>query len=88
MIINYTAIKDPEFKGTWERYNKIASSNIDEHLRDIKKVIMKDKPDDKNEVIFYSIPDRRGMRFIQIRENLESDKFKFIIISDFRYEWK
>ena len=86
MIILYTAIKDPEFKGTWERYNEIVSSNIDEHLGDIKEVIMKEKHDDKNEVVFYSMPDARGMRFMQICGDTESDRF--IIISDFRYEWK
>ena len=88
MIIQYIAIKDPEFKGVWDGYNEIVSSNIDEHLRDIKKVIMKDKPNDKNEVTFHSVPDALGMRFIQIRENTESSKFKFLIVSDFRYEWK
>ena len=86
MTILYTAIKDPEFKGTWGRYNLVSSKGINEHLRDIKEVIMKYKPQDKYKVIFYSVPDALGMRFMRLSEN--TDTGEWWILSDFRYEWK
>ena len=85
MYIQYRVIKDPEFKGmkSFDNYTLIESEDLTEHLLEIKKAIDVNRPDNAERVIFYSVPDNRGMRFLSVGE----DGDKFYIVSDFRHEW-
>jgi len=99
MVITYQAIKDPEFKGTiiskgkvgegrvsFEGYTLIHSKAIKGHIESINKEIMDNKPGDANEIIFYSVADAKGLRFMRVKFSTITNKIN--ILSDFRYEWK
>ena len=81
--INYNAITDPEFNGSFDHYHKVESVDLVGHLSDINRIVMATKPKDKDTVIFYSVPDARGMKFLRV--NL-TGKGAYVM-SDFRYEW-
>ena len=87
MFINYIAIKDPLFKDikSFADYIRIESLDPIGHLTSINEVIMRDKPENARDIIFYSMPDKIGMRFFRIKECVETGRL--FIISDFRYEW-
>lgn len=86
MNITYQAIKDPEFIGkeSFDNYTFIESDNLIEHLQAIKEKIFSTRPENADKVIFYSMPDAKGMRFLRVVEN---DHNELSILSDFRYKW-
>lgn len=90
MIINYQAVQDREFTGNnFDGYNKIQTCTIDENIEAIRKLVLANKPTDATKVIFYSVEDSEGMRFL--REQILEDEYgrftETFCISDFRFEW-
>ena len=84
MIIQFNASKDPDYRiDSFDHYHKVESDNMIDHFGEIQRIIMLDKPPDKNTVVFYSMPDQRGMRFLRVKYG-EGEPY---IMSDFRYEW-
>lgn len=79
------AIHDPTFRGltSFKMYMRIESSSEIQHMIDVVEWVLKDRPKeniDKYECIFYSVPDRQGMRFM--RQYQDGGW-----MSDFRHEW-
>ena len=89
MIIRYVAKKDPMFDGSFVGYTLIQSDSIEEHIEAIREVVMRHKPDNTTGIQFYSVPDKRGMRFLRITEegDMHGRTGKYRILSDFKWEW-
>lgn len=95
MIIKYQAVIDPEFTGAnyekdWAKYNKIETHTMEDNIEAVRKLVLANKPTDAKEVIFYSVEDSKGLRFL--REQIFEDELgrftETFCISDFRFEWK
>lgn len=85
------ARKDPKFKGmeTFESYTLIESrKGIEDHLILVLKHILKDKPSINAQVMIYSMPDARGMRFLREQFTMSGKGFmRSYCVSDFRHVW-
>lgn len=80
------AIKDPTFKGMksfyWYTLIQGHYGSMEEHLAKVIEAVLEDKPSCiqfNYKVIYYSVPDARGMRFLR----KQGDYYT----SDFRHEW-